>query len=98
MQSDQMVETSKHGAQIRVMLSTRDQHGRRNSTEEDETMKEYHCGSLVPGCDWHTRHEEEAEIIRRAVEHMREVHGETIIRETMVEAIRSRIQTVRQAA
>ncbi|TJV13085.1 MAG: DUF1059 domain-containing protein, partial [Mesorhizobium sp.] len=18
-------------------------------------MKEFHCGSLIPGCDWHTR-------------------------------------------
>lgn len=55
-------------------------------------MKTFHCGSLVPGCDWHTRHEDEAEIIRRATEHLREVHGETTIRETMVEAIRSRIE------
>ena len=54
-------------------------------------MKEFHCGTLVPGCDWHTRHEEEAEIMRRAAEHLRETHGETIIRETMIEAIRSRI-------
>ncbi len=54
-------------------------------------MKTYHCGSLVPGCEWHTRHDDEAEIIRRASEHLREVHGETTIRETMVEAIRSRI-------
>ena len=61
-------------------------------------MKEFQCGSLVPGCDWHTRAEEEAEIMRRAVEHMRETHGETIIRETMIEAIRSRIQKVRDAA
>jgi predicted small metal-binding protein len=61
-------------------------------------MKEFHCGSLVPGCDWHTRHEEEAEVMRRAVEHMRETHGETIIRESMVDAIRSRIQKVRNAA
>ena len=22
-------------------------------------MKEFHCGTLVPGCDWHTRAEEE---------------------------------------
>jgi predicted small metal-binding protein len=29
---------------------------------------------------------------------MRETHGETIIRETMVEAIRSRIEKVRDAA
>ena len=61
-------------------------------------MKEFQCGSLVPGCDWHTRAEEEAEVMRRAVEHMRETHGETIIRETMIEAIRSRIQKVRDAA
>ena len=32
-------------------------------------MKEFHCGSLVPGCEWHTRAEEEAEVMRRAVEH-----------------------------
>lgn len=61
-------------------------------------MKEFHCGSLVPGCEWHTRNEEEAEIIRRAAEHMRETHGETTIRETMVEAIRSRIERARNAA
>src|SRR5918992_2300765 len=65
---------------------------------KEKPMKEFHCGSLVPGCDWHTRHEEEAEIMRRAVEHMRETHGETIIRETMIEAIRSRIEKARDAA
>jgi predicted small metal-binding protein len=30
-------------------------------------MKEFHCGSLVPGCEWHTRADEEAEVMRRAV-------------------------------
>ena len=50
------------------------------------------------GCDWHTRHEDEAEVIRRAVEHMRDTHGEDTIRETMVEAIKSRIEKVRDAA
>ena len=64
----------------------------------EKTKKEYNCGSLVPGCDWHTRHEEEAEVMRRAVEHMRETHGETIIRESMIDAIRSRIGKVRDAA
>ncbi len=29
-------------------------------------MKEFYCGSLVPGCEWHTRAEEEAEVMRRA--------------------------------
>lgn len=61
-------------------------------------MKEFHCGSLVPGCDWHTRHEEEAEIMRRAVGHLRQDHGETVIRETMIDAIRSRIEKIRDAA
>jgi predicted small metal-binding protein len=36
--------------------------------------------------------------MRRTVEHMREIHGETIIRETMIEAIRSRIEKARDAA
>jgi predicted small metal-binding protein len=71
---------------------------RQQEESKEEPMKEFFCGSLVPGCEWHTRHEEEAEIMRRAVEHMRETHGETIIRETMIEAIRSRIDKVRSAA
>lgn len=61
-------------------------------------MKEFYCGTLVPGCDWHTRHEEEAEVMRRAVEHMRIDHGESVIRETMIDAIRSRIEKRRDAA
>lgn len=61
-------------------------------------MKEFHCGSLVPGCDWHTRAEEEAEVMRRAVEHMRVTHNEDTIRESMIDAIRSRIENVRDAA
>lgn len=61
-------------------------------------MKEFQCGTLVPGCDWHTRHEEEAEVMRRAISHMRESHGEDTIRESMVDAIRSRIETRRDAA
>ena len=36
--------------------------------------------------------------MRRAVEHMRKAHGETTIRETMIEAIRSRIGQVSDAA
>jgi predicted small metal-binding protein len=61
-------------------------------------MKEFYCGSLVPGCDFHTRHQEEAEVVRRAVQHMREAHGEDVIRETMVEAIKSRVEKTRNAA
>ncbi len=62
------------------------------------TMKEFHCGTLVPGCQWHTRNESEAEIIRRASEHMRETHGETVIREKMVDAIKVRIELAKAAA
>lgn len=54
-------------------------------------MKRFECGSLVPGCDWHTRADDEAEVVRRAVEHLREAHGETTIRENMVENIKQRI-------
>lgn len=61
-------------------------------------MKQFECGSLVPGCAWHTRAEEEAEVVRRAVEHMRTAHGETVIRETMVDAIKARITDQAKAA
>lgn len=60
--------------------------------------KQFHCGTLVPGCDWHTRHDSEAEIIRRVSEHLRETHGETVIRENMVEAIKARIEQNKTAA
>jgi predicted small metal-binding protein len=62
------------------------------------TMKEFQCGTLVPGCEWHTRHQDEAEIIRRAAEHMRDTHGETMIREKMVEAIKARIEVEKKVA
>ncbi|KGF67996.1 small metal-binding protein [Hoeflea sp. BAL378] len=54
-------------------------------------MKTFHCGSLVPGCDWHTRADEDAEIVSRAVDHLRQTHGETIIRPSIVEQIKARI-------
>lgn len=54
-------------------------------------MKSYNCGTLVPGCDWHTRHEDEAEIVRRAVEHMQKAHQEHV-RDNMVERIKERIK------
>ncbi|WLS02899.1 DUF1059 domain-containing protein [Shinella oryzae] len=54
-------------------------------------MRLFECGSLVPGCEWHTRASDNAEVVRRAVEHMRTAHGETTIRENMVENIKQRI-------
>ena len=54
-------------------------------------MRRFECGTLVPGCEWHTRANEEAEVIRRAVEHLRTAHGETVIRENMIGNIKARI-------
>lgn len=53
-------------------------------------MKRFECGSLVPGCTWHTEAEETAEVVRRTTEHLRGAHGETIIRPTIVEQIKAR--------
>jgi predicted small metal-binding protein len=65
---------------------------------KENLMKTFECGTLVPGCEWHTRADEEAEVVRRAVEHMRTVHGETVIRENMVENIKARIRKEDKAA
>lgn len=52
-------------------------------------MKQYEC--LVPGCSFHTQAKDDAEIVRRAADHLREIHGETVIRPEMVERIKQRI-------
>lgn len=54
-------------------------------------MRLFECGSLVPGCAWHTRAEEDAEVVRRAVDHLRSAHGEGFIRESMIDHIKERI-------
>jgi len=61
-------------------------------------MKTFHCGSLVPGCEWHTRAESEAEIVSRTIDHLRETHGETIIRPSIVEQIKARMSDQENAA
>lgn len=61
-------------------------------------MRLFECGSLVPGCGWHTRADSDAEVVRRAVDHMRQAHGETLIRENMVDNIKLRIVEETQAA
>ena len=60
--------------------------------------KLFRRGTLVPGCGWHTRSDGQAEIIRRATDHLREPHGETVIRENMMEAIKARIEQNKAAA
>lgn len=54
-------------------------------------MRLFECGTLVPGCEWHTRADSDAEVVRRVVEHMRDTHGETVMRENMIENIKARI-------
>lgn len=53
--------------------------------------KTFECGTLVPGCSWHTTAESDGEIVRRAIDHMKIAHNETVIRPSMVEAIKQRI-------
>lgn len=54
-------------------------------------MKSFECGTLVPGCQWHTEAEDQAEVVRRATEHLRSAHGEEEIRPGMVEQIKARV-------
>ena len=54
-------------------------------------MKSFECGTLVPGCTWHTEAEATAEVVRRAAEHLRTAHGEPVVRPNMVEQIKARV-------
>ena len=54
-------------------------------------MKQFECGTLVPGCHWHTEAENGAEVIRRAADHLRSVHGETEVRPEMIDRIKERV-------
>lgn len=52
-------------------------------------MKQVEC--VVPGCPWHTQAEEPAEIVRRAADHLRTAHGESVVRPEMIDRIKQRI-------
>ncbi len=52
-------------------------------------MKQYEC--LVPGCSWHTRAGNDAEIVRRASEHHARDSRRADVRPEMVERIKQRI-------
>jgi len=54
-------------------------------------MKQFECGTLVPGCHWHTEAENGAEVVRRAADHLRSVHGETEVRPEMIDRIKERV-------
>jgi predicted small metal-binding protein len=57
-------------------------------------MKRFDSGSLIPGATWHAEAETEAEVVRRAVENLRSLHGETEVRPDMIERIKERIVDV----
>lgn len=54
-------------------------------------MKRFESGSLIPGATWHAEAESEAEVVRKAVENLRTLHGETEIRPDMIDRIKARI-------
>ena len=55
-------------------------------------MKKFECGTLLPGCNWSTSSDKEAEVVQHAVDHMRTTHNESVIRPSMVEAIKQRVR------
>jgi predicted small metal-binding protein len=57
-------------------------------------MKRFDAGTLIPGATWHAEAESEAEVVRRAVENLKNLHGETEVRPDMVERIKERIVDV----
>jgi predicted small metal-binding protein len=58
-------------------------------------MKRFECGTLVPGCPWHTEADDEAEVVRRAAEHLRTSHDEAVVRPEMIDRIKERTVDVR---
>ena len=60
-------------------------------------MKTFECGTLVPGCTWHTQAEDSAEVVRRTAEHLRSAHGEEQVRPNLVDEIKARIKDVDRA-
>ena len=60
-------------------------------------MKQFECGTLVPGCTWHTQAEDSAEVVRRAADHLLTAHGETEVRPSMIERIKERVRDVEAA-
>lgn len=60
-------------------------------------MKRFDSGTLIPGSTWRAEAETEAEVVRRAVENLKNFHDETEVRPDMVERIKERIVDVDDA-
>ncbi|HLV83332.1 MULTISPECIES: DUF1059 domain-containing protein [Devosia] len=54
-------------------------------------MKRFEAASLIPGATWHAEAESEAELVRKVVENLRSLHGETEVRPDMIDRIKARI-------
>tara|TARA_R110002020_G_scaffold16586_12_gene58624 strand:- start:972 stop:1169 length:198 start_codon:yes stop_codon:yes gene_type:complete len=61
-------------------------------------MKRFEAGTLIPGATWHAEADSEAEVVRKAVENLRNLHGETEVRPDMIERIKARITDTDSAA
>ena len=57
-------------------------------------MKRFESGALIPGATWHAEADTEAQVIRRAVENLKALHGETEVRPDMIDRIKERIVDV----
>jgi predicted small metal-binding protein len=60
----------------------------------EDDMKRFDSGTLIPGATWRAEADNEAEVVRRAVENLRTLHGEAEIRPDMIERIKERIVDV----
>ena len=54
-------------------------------------MKEFACGSVVPGCDARFTGESEEEILAQVPEHAAEAHGMTDVPPEVVEQVKANI-------
>jgi predicted small metal-binding protein len=57
-------------------------------------MKQFSCGTVVPGCDGVMTGETEDELLAAAAEHAEQVHGMTEIPPELVDRIRAGIVDV----
>ncbi|ODT78317.1 MAG: small metal-binding protein [Pelagibacterium sp. SCN 64-44] len=57
-------------------------------------MKRFDSATLIPGSTWRAEADSEAEVVRRAVENMKNFNGETEVRPEMIERIKERIVDV----
>jgi predicted small metal-binding protein len=58
---------------------------------QEDDMKRFDSGTLIPGATWRAEADTEAEVVRRAVENLRTFHGEDEVRPDMIERIKERI-------